>query len=585
VLILILAAGTFCALLGRKDIVTSHEARVAQTARIMAVSGWAWNSNPVSVPVMHMVEIDRIKQLRPDEQRGTMRVNPWLVPVINDQLRLQKPPLPYWCSALVFRFAGVGEWQARLIPALLGFIGTFLVWDLARTLLGNRAGIVAAGVWLSTHFIVDEYRKAMADPYLAFFTLVCVWSWLRASTFSPRGHAESQRALDPARPRGPNGGWIGCFYVSLALGALSKGPVIFITVLIALLALHLCQRRRIGPWWADLIGLIIFLIITLPWPLYIIRHVPNAMDIWRYESVGELTGENVEKVRPWWSYIGYSFQLPLPWTVLWIGGMVMTLIHGRRGIKSPRGRRRSVALLWQVLTIFFFSLSGVKKSTYLLPALPAQTLLIAEAIVILLAFAKRTRFRAMPAVVALAQAMIGIGFAIGMTVFLFRWGVNWPVSIAAGAVSMIVAAIAFIPILKRQPRRWFTVQMLAYAVIIIVLLGLQQPDQENRRSSRNFAAATAQYLRESNLPLMVHNLPEDLAFYLPLDLPDADGLPHALLAVDHSPKDPPETLESLSRTVGDATVIDARPVELPGVDSAGRWRLFEVTLVREEVRI
>ena len=84
---------------------------------------------------------------------------------------------------------------------------------------------------------------------------------------------------------------------------------------------------------------------------------------------------------------------------------------------------------------------------------------------------------------------------------------------------------------------------------------------------------------------MVHALPEDLSFYLPLDLPDADDLPHALLAVDHSPKDPPENLQTLSEILGDATVIDARPIALPGVDAQGRWRLFEVTLLRTENRI
>src|SRR2546425_690415 len=104
-LILLLALATFLALLGRKDIVTSHEARVAQTARVMAASGWPWSVQPVSVPVMRMVEIDGIKQLLPDPGKGEMQVNPWLVPVINNQLRLQKPPLPYWCSAMVFRIA------------------------------------------------------------------------------------------------------------------------------------------------------------------------------------------------------------------------------------------------------------------------------------------------------------------------------------------------------------------------------------------------------------------------------------------------------------------------------------------------
>src|SRR3954465_6100493 len=83
--VLLLAAATFLALLGRKDIVTSHEARVAQTARIMAASGWPGSVKPVSVPVMRMAEIDGAKELLPDRGKGQMQVNPWLVPVINHQ--------------------------------------------------------------------------------------------------------------------------------------------------------------------------------------------------------------------------------------------------------------------------------------------------------------------------------------------------------------------------------------------------------------------------------------------------------------------------------------------------------------------
>ena len=61
---------------------------------------------------------------------------------------------------------------------MIGALATLLIWDLANMLLGRRAGWIAAGVWLSTHFIVDEFRKSMADPYLAFFTLLSVWAWV-----------------------------------------------------------------------------------------------------------------------------------------------------------------------------------------------------------------------------------------------------------------------------------------------------------------------------------------------------------------------------------------------------------------------
>ena len=150
-----------------------------------------------------------------------------------------------------------------------------------------------------------------------------------------------------------------------------------------------------------------------------------------------------------------------------------------------------------------------------------------------------------------------------MTVVLLRGTLDRGVAIAAGSAAIVAALLAFVPILKRAPARWIGTQVIAYAVILMVLLGIQRPDEENRRSSRKFATGLSQYLHDSNLPLMVHALPEDLSFYLPLDLPDADDLPHALLAVDHSPKDPPENLQTLSEILGDATVIDARPIAAP----------------------
>ena len=29
-----------------------------------------------------------------------MQVNPWLVPIMSGEMRLQKPPLPYWFAAI-----------------------------------------------------------------------------------------------------------------------------------------------------------------------------------------------------------------------------------------------------------------------------------------------------------------------------------------------------------------------------------------------------------------------------------------------------------------------------------------------------
>ena len=92
-----------------------------------------------------------------------------------------------------------------------------LVYALARRLLGPRAAIPAALVWMTTQFLVEQFRIATADPYLTFFTLLSVWSFL------------SRRPV--------------LMYAALGLGILAKGPIIFLTALPAIAALRIMLPR------------------------------------------------------------------------------------------------------------------------------------------------------------------------------------------------------------------------------------------------------------------------------------------------------------------------------------------------------
>src|SRR5438309_10707102 len=63
--LLALALLTILPMVGARDVVTSHEARVVQTARQMAAVGWPWAARPVSVPVVAIREVDGMKRLAP----------------------------------------------------------------------------------------------------------------------------------------------------------------------------------------------------------------------------------------------------------------------------------------------------------------------------------------------------------------------------------------------------------------------------------------------------------------------------------------------------------------------------------------
>lgn len=328
ILITLAAALQFCLALDRRDIVASHEGRVVETASEMIGGG------------------------------------DWLLPHVRGELRLQKPPLPYWTTAAVWRLFGTRqEGLARLMPALFGVLGTLLVMDLARLLLGRRAALIAGLVWISTHFVVDEYRKAMADPYLAFFTLLAAWAWVRSDRIGRLKRVKRQWLA--------SGPLLLLFWIALGFGALSKGPLILLHVLLVVLAYQVAERRLPRWRWSHAVGAGVFLLLAMPWPLYVMAHVPDVAQVWAAESLGEAAGSRHPK--PWHHYLVALSLTTLPWTPIAVAG----LIWPWSARCSIRQRRMAVfAITWLGLAVAAFSVVSQKKNAYLLPEMPAQTLLI-----------------------------------------------------------------------------------------------------------------------------------------------------------------------------------------------------------------
>ena len=572
--ILTLAACVFLPLLGRQDVVNTHEARVAQTAREMAASGWPWAARPVQVPSARLAVEDGRKFLKPDRSAPPLRVNPWVVPVLSGDVRLQKPPLPYWCAAVLFRLAGEGAGAARLVPALLGAAATLLVYDLARRLLGRAGGSIAALLWVSSYFVVSEFRKTMADPYLAFFTLACVWAWIRA-------------AKSPSQSP-----WLVLFYASLALGLLAKGPVILVHVPVALLAYHACYRRKApSALPGHVTGLTLLVILALPWPLAVWRSVPHALELWRYESVGELA-DNRRNAAPFWAYLPKLPYLALPWTPLWAAALVYPFRGTRR---APRRRRLMFPLAWYALTVVFFSFVNLKKDAYLLPVMPAQVLLVTQFVVAARAWARRRRLPNGFDVLTAVQTGLGTALAAVVVVLLVwqsrRDAAAQDLHFAAVVIAAVAVVAAGIPPLLRRVgaplaplqtgfSRWYLAETVACAVAVGAFVCVYVTLKENRRSPRSFAAAVLGRLSLVDPPgpraLFRGGLPPTVAFYLPVDTQREESA-RTILVVAGKNGSTREVVAAFAAETGQAV---AGAAQVPVGDDFGpdRWTLFELTL-------
>ena len=447
---------------GRRNVVATHEARVVETAVTMLHSGPPWDAATVVAAVPDALAVG-----------GKLAVNPWLVPVFEGEIRLQKPPLPYWTSAAMMWLLGERPLAVRLVPALLGALGTLLVADLARRLFGRRYFLPAGLVWASSYFVLDGYREITTDPFLAGTSLLALWAYVAAGRRW--------------------GIWL-VFYVALALGGLAKGPVILLHVAVpALLLLYTHRFRPRGPLWAHGVGLAAFALIALPWPLLVWAKVPGALELWRFESVGRLI-DNEHKPASWWFYGPVLLGNSLPWSPLWLLAVAAAGATWRRlrGPWSP-ARRRWLPILWMLAVVLVFSLSSNKKAAYLLPLMPAVVLLSGVGVVQLCLLARRSSARPDVAL-RLLQTVIGVVFAVvvaTLVVTIRPPDATRAVDVAERVVlACVVIGFAVLPLrrLRSRPQHpgdaWLLTQAVAYSLAITLLLAGPDAIKSNRKTSR-----------------------------------------------------------------------------------------------------
>lgn len=470
---LVAALLQFCLCLNHRDITNAHEGRTAQTSREMLAR------------------------------------QQWVVPYCNGNPRLAKPPLMYWMTDIAWTITGAAEpWSARLPPAMCGAIAVLLVMDLTRRTLGRDAAFCAGLIWITTWFVADEYRKAMADPYLAFFTLLSIWAWIRADLAATPGQNEAvPRAVSPRTV-----GFIVLAYASIALAALAKGHLILIHLAVALIPYHLLRRTRPRPLKIHLLGTILCLIIASAWPAYIFLTVPGAWNIWRIDLLASeaSSGERFASIL---TYPGLLPMTAAPWTVFALIGAIVPLIA-----KGRHDRRALWPLLWLVTTVVVFTLVPMKKATYILPAMPAQTMLAAFAMANVLRWPRRAkdvkgeRFLMSAHLIA---AIITVGVCVGLLLDMDRFGIERPMPMVIG---IVLSAGLLIAIGLKKPNFRSRGAVVALAALFGVCVNIAEcwlvPEELNKRSSAPFARRITRETGDAPLRVIGPGLREDILFYL-----------------------------------------------------------------------
>ncbi|MGC2821589.1 MAG: glycosyltransferase family 39 protein [Candidatus Sulfotelmatobacter sp.] len=291
----------------------------------------------------------------------------FVTPVLGGQPWLEKPPLYYWQAMAAYRTVGVSDWAARLPSA---FDATLLVLAVYFFLRRFRRGSEVDGALIvaSCAGITGYARAASMDMALAAafsVGMLCWWAW----------HETGKRVF------------LAAFFGFMALGTLAKGPVApFLACVVIIVYVSAVGEPRAVLKTIWLPGILLFCVIALPWYFAVQARNPGFFREFIMEhNLGRFSKNIYHHTEPFWYYLPVTALALVPWIIFVTAAFVRSLRQwwiGRNATDvskdTPHDRFSIFLCCWLIVPVIFFSISQSKLPGYILPAIPAGALLLAD---------------------------------------------------------------------------------------------------------------------------------------------------------------------------------------------------------------
>lgn len=306
---------------------------------------------------------------------------------VGDTPFVRKPPLPFWLSTGTSALIDPGDlnlpvspFAARLPSGIAAVLTTMLVYFLGRRMYGHPTGMMCGAVMATAAGTLFWSHNAAVEMILTFLCSSCMaLFWL---------------ATEGERPRRV---WTLLLYVAFGLAMLAKAPFPLAAVglplavwwfvvlpltesfaansqaaprsgLMQSMARQFIRLRELRP----ITGLLIFLAIFLPWPIYVYLHVPNVAQLWQLEFTARYTGALYGTNNPFWYYLPIAAAFTAPYTL----SLPAALASPFQQMHEHQRKPLLFAFTWVVVITIFLSTSAFKVSRYWIVCVPGAALLL-----------------------------------------------------------------------------------------------------------------------------------------------------------------------------------------------------------------
>ncbi len=449
----------------------------------------------------------------------------WIVPTLNGTPWLEKPVLLYWQEMASYKVFGVQDWAARAPSAKFATLLVLVVFVFMRRFRPGSE-LDAALITASCAGMIGFARGASTDMQLSApfcVALLAWWTW-----------HETGRKL-----------WLSAFYVLLGVGALAKGPIspaMAVLIVAAYAAMRRDGKIFVRTLWLP--GFALFFAVVLPWYISVQIKVPTFFRVFFLEHNLERFGTNLyQHSQPFWYYIPVFILATVPWVVFTIPALYETARafwsnFGKNPedlAATPERDWLSLFLaLWALIPIVFFSFSRSKLPGYILPAIPAATMLTAS-------YLHRTQRIKIDRVKIMLHSLVCGGLVAGA--LLAPWIITkQPMPESSRTFTIIFAGVMAVFVLLLVRRSGLKILHFATLVpLVLALTFLLKPSAsaiDSATSARTVNAQLSQ-LGVTAGPIAVFNVRRDVEYGLnfyrnqPISRYERDGIPpqaHVVIA-------------------------------------------------------
>lgn len=306
----------------------------------------------------------------------------WNDLMLNHVPFLEKPPLYFWIvAASIKAFGRFSSFTVRFPIAVLSSFLVFFTYYLGKRIISRKFGMISALILLSSIFFLILSHVAIIDMVLTVFMTSAVYC-----AFLTHFCQEKYKKY-----------YWWYFYLFISMGFLAKGILAFVLPITVIFIYNFITRtlKDIFKPINLIPGLIIFLIVIMPWHLLMYKEYGFEFIkvYFLIHHFGRFMGsEYIGRERPLLYFVPIFFLGFLPWSFIFIAFLCDSFKKTFIKFKTAEGKiKDKVATIFETTTneqklilfssIYFlvifivFSTASTKLPTYILPVFPAASLL------------------------------------------------------------------------------------------------------------------------------------------------------------------------------------------------------------------